>query len=349
MKWAIDLAERRVIPDPVVRAFMRMVIGQRLQSEKAPDMERTRLRLQQFTDELSSGPIAIATDDANRQHYELPAEFFETVLGPHLKYSSCLWPEGVTDLAEAEEEMLALCVDRAGIMDGMEVLDLGCGWGSMALWIAAKFPRARVVAVSNSRTQAEFIRRRCTERGIDRVEVLTADMNEFSSARRFDRIVSVEMFEHMQNWDRLFSRVSNWLEPAGRFFLHVFCNRRYAYRFVDSGSSDWMARHFFSGGIMPSEDFPRRFGRHLEVIDQWRVDGLHYSRTLEAWLRAMDANRQRLIPLFRDTYGDQAERWFARWRMFFMACSELFGYRHGMEWYVSHTLLKPRFSEAGRV
>lgn len=342
MKWAIDLAERRVVPDPLVRTGIRMVLGHRLRSERAPDDEEARRKLLSFVNEMRAEPIAVATDAANQQHYELPAAFFQAVLGPYLKYSSCFWPEGVDGLAEAEERMLATSCERARIADGMEVLDLGCGWGSMSLWIARHYPACRVLAVSNSRTQAQFIRGRCDEFGLGHVEVVTADMNDFSTERRFDRVVSVEMFEHMWNWERLFGRVASWLRPDGAFFLHVFCHRRYAYRYTDSGASDWMARNFFTGGLMPSENMPRHYDAHLEVVDQWRVNGRHYSLTLESWLDAMDAGRERLMPLFRTTYGDGAERWFARWRMFFMACSELFSYGGGNEWYVAHTLLRPR-------
>jgi cyclopropane-fatty-acyl-phospholipid synthase len=345
--WAIELAERRVVPDPVVRAGMRLVLGQRLRAEQAAAAAGGREKLQAFVEEMRSAPIAVATDAANEQHYELPAGFFETVLGPYLKYSSCLWSDGVGNLAAAEERMLAVSCERAGVSDGMEILDLGCGWGSMTLWIARHFPACRVLAVSNSRTQAEFIRGRCDDLNLDRVEVVTADMNDFSTERRFDRVISIEMFEHMLNWERLFARVAKWIEPDGAFFQHVFCHRKYAYRYTDSGSSDWMARHFFTGGIMPSEDLPRRFDSHLEVEQQWRINGLHYSRTLEAWLEAMDSNHERLSPVFRATYGEDAERWFARWRMFFMACSELFRFHDGNEWFVAHTLMRPRLGSGG--
>ncbi len=347
MNWAIDLAERRAAPDPVVRMGMRWLLGQRLRSESLAGGDHDRKGPQAFVDEIRSEPIAIATDAANEQHYELPAEFFETVLGPALKYSSCLWSGTTDDLATAEEQMLAVSCERAGISDGMDILDLGCGWGSMSLWIARHYPAARVLAVSNSRTQADFIRKRCDELGLDRVEVVTADMNDFSTERAFDRVVSVEMFEHMLNWELLFARVASWLRPDGAFFLHVFCHRKHAYRYADAGAGDWMARHFFTGGIMPSEDLPRHVDTHLEVEQQWRVNGLHYSRTLEAWLDAMDDHREGLMPLFVTTYGNDAERWFARWRMFFMACSELFRYRGGDEWFVTHALLRPRAASGG--
>ena len=347
MNLAIDLAERRIAPDSIVRMGMRCLLMQRLRSEGLTGDGRDQSRLKAFVDELRTEPIAIATDVANEQHYELPAEFFETILGPALKYSSCLWSDGADHLAAAEELMLARSCERAGIRDGMEILDLGCGWGSMSLWIARHFPAARVLGVSNSRTQAEFIRKRCQEEGLDRVEVVTADMNLFSTNRRFDRVVSVEMFEHMLNWELLFARVASWLRPNGAFFLHVFCHRKYAYRYQDAGAGDWMARHFFTGGIMPAENLPGCVDGHLEVHQQWRVNGLHYSRTLEAWLQAMDDRRERLMPMFLATYGSDARRWFARWRMFFMACSELFRYRGGEEWFVTHALLRPRAASGG--
>jgi cyclopropane-fatty-acyl-phospholipid synthase len=346
MSWAIDLAERRVLPDPVVRAGMRRLLGQRLRQERREDSRRNGQSTQAFADRMQSEPVAVATADANEQHYELPSEFFATVLGPYLKYSSCFWSEDARSLADAEERMLEMTCRRAGVEDGMDILDLGCGWGSFSIWVARHYPRCRVLAVSNSRTQAEFIQVRCATEGLDRLEVVTADMNDFGTERKFDRVVSVEMFEHMRNWALLFERVAGWLRPEGAFFQHVFCHKRYAYLYRDEGTADWMARHFFTGGIMPSQDLPLRYTDHLEVVDQWRVGGLHYSLTLEAWLAEMDRNRDRLLPIFSRTYGENSELWFARWRMFFMACSELFRYRGGDEWFVAHTLMRPRDAEA---
>jgi cyclopropane-fatty-acyl-phospholipid synthase len=347
MNWAIDLAERRVLPDPVVRVGMRRLLGQRLRHERRKDDRLDGSSTRAFADEMRSEPVAVATDHANEQHYELPPEFFAAVLGPYLKYSSCFWSDDSRDLADAEGQMLELTCKRAGLEDGMDVLDLGCGWGSFSRWVVRHYPRCRVLAVSNSRTQAEFIRAWCRSAALDRLEVVTADMNDFGTDRKFDRVVSVEMFEHIRNWARLFARVAGWLRPDGTFFQHVFCHQRYAYLYSDEGAGDWMARNFFTGGIMPSQDLPMRYDDHLEVVDQWRVSGLHYSLTLEAWLAEMDRNRERLLPVFARTYGDDSERWFARWRMFFMACSELFRYRGGDEWFVAHTLMRPRDAAAG--
>ncbi len=337
----IDLAERSLIPDAIVRHGIRRMVSRRLREERARAGGDLEAHVTAFVEKMRTSPVAESPRSPNEQHYEVPADFFQAVLGPQLKYSCALWSERGDDLARAEERMLSLTAERAGIQNGTQVLDLGCGWGSMALWVARNHPRCSVVAVSNSRSQAEFIRDRCTAERLGNVRVLTADMNDFNPGERFDQVVSVEMFEHMRNWPVLFERVGRWLRPDGAFLLHVFCHREMPYRYSDDGVADWMARNFFTGGIMPSADLPFRIPSPLRVAEHWRVGGLHYSRTLESWLKRMDSQRARLIPLFREVYGDGAERWFARWRMFFMACSELFRYRGGTEWSVSQYLLRP--------
>jgi cyclopropane-fatty-acyl-phospholipid synthase len=342
MNWAIEAAERGWIPDPAIRLGIRRLLAARLREEKAANEDEQLHRLLSFVDEMGSSPIALVPDTANEQHYEVPAEFFATVLGSHLKYSACVWPDQARDLEEAEEHTLALTCERAGIQPGMEILDLGCGWGSLSLYMARTDPTSRILAVSNSRLQADFIRKRARQEGLGNVEVLTADMNDFDTERRFHRVVSIEMFEHMRNWEALLGRISAWLEPGGAFFLHVFCHRELAYAYEDRGESDWMSRYFFTGGMMPSDLLPLYLDTALSVRYHWRENGNHYSRTLESWLQRMDAHRDALLPLFRRTYGRHAERWFQRWRLFFLACSELFRYRNGEEWWVSHYLWTPR-------
>ena len=340
MKALIDLAERGLIPDRAVRAGIRSLVRKRLHNEEDGGCEAQLDRKNDFVLQLQSSPIALNTDKANQQHYEVPAPFFEAFLGPYMKYSSGLWPEGVTCLEACEEAMLQLTCRHAHIEDGMTVLDLGCGWGSLSLWIAKKFPSCRVLAVSNSRAQRRFIRDRCATMGLVNLEVKTADMNSFDPIRTFDRVVTVEMFEHMRNWPELYRRIASWLEPDGLMFQHVFCHRTHAYPYVNTGSDDWMTEHFFTGGMMPSDDLPYRFSDHLKVSNHWRINGRHYSRTLEAWLQRMDDRRDQIVPLFRAVYGPDADRWFHRWRIFFMACSELFALNGGNEWWVSHYRLE---------
>ena len=265
--------------------------------------------------------------------------FFEIALGRHLKYSGCYWPEGTASLDAAEAAALEQTCERAGIQDVMSILDLGCGWGSLSLWIAERYPNCRITSVSNSAPQGEFIRQQALERGFRNIEVLTADMNTFQIARTFDRIVSVEMFEHMRNYSALLERLAGWLEPDGKLFVHIFCHREQPYFFEDRGAGDWMARHFFTGGLMPSEHLMEEFSDALAVEDRWRVNGIHYQKTALAWLDNMDRARGQILAIFAQTYGTtDAERWFQRWRMFFLACAELFGYGDGEEWFVSHSL-----------
>ena len=343
-----DLAERGWIPDSLLRGGIQRRLNKRLKAETEKTDEAQGERLRAFVAELDASPIAVETASANAQHYEVPAQFFRLHLGPRLKYSCCLFATGRENLAGAEEAMLANYADRAQLADGHRILDLGCGWGSFCLWAAARYPQSTVVALSNSASQREYIEATARERGISNLVVRTGNVVDFQFddadlAGGFDRIVSIEMFEHMKNYRRLFAKVGGWLKDDGRVFLHVFANRHLAYHFVDEGSDDWMARHFFTGGTMPSFDLFKVFDEDLVVEKRWWISGRHYERTAEDWLRRMEFKRDEIVRLFERTYGEkQAERWFQRWRMFYMAVSEMFGFDEGRQWGVAHYRLCKR-------
>lgn len=337
----IDWVERGRVPDPLIRAGIRQRLRKTLAELPRDECEEALVHKKAFIKMMDSAPVAALPERANEQHYEVPAAFFEYVLGPRRKYSSCWWPQGVDRLDQAEQAALAASAERAGIGPDQDVLELGCGWGSFSLWAAEQFPQSRFTAVSNSASQRALIEADAARRGIANLSVITADMNVFSTADRFDRIVSVEMFEHMRNWRVLFGRVHDWLKPGGRFFMHVFCHRAHPYPYEDTGPDDWMSHYFFAGGIMPSDDLALHFQDQLKLVDRWRWNGKHYERTLNAWLARMDAAKDALWPILEQTYGnDQAGIWWMRWRLFFMACAELFGLHAGREWWVGHYLFE---------
>jgi len=346
LRKSIDWTEQGLVPDPVIRHGIRRMLKARLQALPGDTEGQARARAE-FIAHMDREVIAPAPHKANEQHYELPAAFFEAVLGSHRKYSCCYWPEGITDLDSAEQAALQLSCERAGLVDGMQILELGCGWGSLTLWMAAHYPGSQIVAVSNSQPQRRFIEQQSQRLGLHNVEVITCDMNDFATTRRFDRVVSVEMFEHMRNYRVLFGRVADWLKPGGRFFLHIFCHRTVPYAFLDQGPGDWMSRHFFTGGMMPSDDLPLYFQQHLQLQQHWRWNGCHYRDTANAWLANMDQRRDQVWSLLENVYGQQqTQQWWMRWRMFFMACAELFGYDDGQQWWVSHYLFeKPATGE----
>ena len=343
MSLAIQLAEAGKLPDVLVRKGIRQLVATRLADISANDCETGMASLSTFVTNMRGAAIAPVPELANAQHYEVPAEFFHLSLGAQRKYSSCFWMPETKDLDEAEILALNQTCDHADIKDGQSILELGCGWGSLSLWMATHYPNAQITGVSNSNSQREYIMHLAKSMGVTNLNILTADMNVFEAPSTYDRVVSVEMFEHMRNWQVLYGKVASWLKPNGKFFKHIFVHRNTPYLFEAEYDDDWMSRFFFSGGMMPSDDLPLHFQDNLKLAQRWRWDGTHYEKTANAWLQNMDANAELITPILVQTYGAKdAEMWRNRWRMFYMACAELFGYNNGQQWWVTHYLFEKR-------
>ncbi|MCX4189433.1 SAM-dependent methyltransferase [Methylophaga sp. OBS3] len=338
---AINLAEKRLLPDVVIRMGIRRLLKQRLQDECADDLQAASELKARCIEMLRQSPIAIETDAANEQHYEVPAAFYKLALGKHLKYSSCWWDDYTLSLEEAEQAMLERYVERGQFENGQDILELGCGWGSLTLYLAERFPYSRITGVSNSNSQRLHIEKQAHERGLSNLRIITQDVNQLELNEQFDRVVSIEMFEHMRNYQQLFDKIGRWLRVDGKLFVHIFCHRSVVYPFETEGDDNWMGRYFFTGGLMPSADTLLHFQDTLKIEKQWLVNGQHYQKTSEAWLENTDKHSDEIIQIFDELYGKgQGKIWLQRWRLFFMACAELFGYRQGSEWLVGHYLFQ---------
>tara|TARA_B100000686_G_scaffold348069_1_gene438250 strand:+ start:3065 stop:4114 length:1050 start_codon:yes stop_codon:yes gene_type:complete len=337
MDWIINLMEKGWVPDQLIRMGIYHLVRHRMRELLKVFSHNEKKEKENFITKMKASPIAMHTQEANVQHYEVPAEFFDLILGDHKKYSGCFWENGSKSLTDAEEASLRISCERAQIENGMDILELGCGWGSLSLWLAEHFPESKVISVSNSRLQRQYIMKHCGRKNLSNLEVVTCDMNSFQIDVQFDRVVSIEMFEHMRNYDLLLKSIHSWLKPCGKLFIHIFCNKRYPYFFETEGDHNWLGRYFFTGGLMPSEDLPGYFQDALTLESQWHWNGEHYQKTAEMWLMNMDAQRKKIMPIFMKVYGTQnASLWFQRWRIFFMACGELFGYKNGQQWGVAH-------------
>ena len=341
--WYDRLLEKDLIPDSLIRRGIRKNCRQRLKEETLSDPGLQQEKLMDLVRLLKGKPIAEETASANTQHYEVPTQFFQLVLGKRLKYSCAWWDSKTTGLDQAELDMLELTTERARLHDGHRILECGCGWGSLSLYMASKYPNSHITAVSNSRTQKAFIDAQAMERGLTNLMVITADMNHFITPEKFDRIVSVEMFEHMRNYKSLMHKLSSFLHDDGKLFVHIFTHRELSYLYEVIDETDWMSKHFFSGGVMPSDHLLLYFADDFKISHHWHVNGLHYTKTSEAWLANMDRHKKDILALFEETYGrEHALKWWVYWRIFFMACAELWKFNEGKEWMVSHYLFENR-------
>lgn len=342
MRRFIDkLLIRKWIPDSLIRKNIRKRLKNKLQYEEVLFNKLHSQKDKKLIQELIESPIAINTQNANEQHYEVPAEFFQLVLGDWLKYSCGYW-ENESNLDESEIRMLDLYLARAKIIDAEDILDLGCGWGSFSLYAASRFPGKNFTAVSNSNSQKKFIIEKAKILNIKNLKVITTDINSFHPTNKYDRVISIEMFEHMRNYQELFNRIHQWLRPDGKLFVHIFTHRKYTYKFDVVDDSDWMAKYFFTGGMMPGKNFLFHFSKGFSTEKQWEINGMHYSKTLEAWLNQMDDKIDLIIPIFKESYGKEYPKFVAYWRIFFMACSETFAMNEGHEWQVHHYLFNKK-------
>lgn len=341
ISFLLSLAEKKVLPDYLIRFGIRNLLVKRLNSllSKCPE-ERQKIK-QEFIRAMNSAPIALVPELANEQHYEIPSNFYNLCLGKNKKYSSCFWDDNTQSLNKAEQLALELTCKNARLSDGLNILELGCGWGSLTLWMAKKFPKSKITAVSNSSSQRSYIINQAKLKKLKNIKIITSDMNDFETMQKFDRVVSVEMIEHMRNHKRLFFNISEWLKPKGLFFMHIFVHHSTPYLFEVKDKDDWMSKYFFSGGMMPSEDLPLYFQDKLKIEEQWIWSGKHYEKTANAWLQNIDKNETKATEILEDIYGKKdAKKWLQRWRIFFMACAELWGFNKGNEWKVSHYLFK---------
>ena len=343
MQTIYKILETDFVPEPLIRVGIQKMLSDKLTDLHVDDFQIRQKREKDFSLDLRTRPIAIKTDVANEQHYEVPTEFFRYVLGPHMKYSCALWEDGDTSLKDAEERMLKLTCQRAQLYNGANILELGCGWGSLSLWMAEHYPESQITAVSNSASQKLYIDEEARKRSLSNLKVTTANIVDFQAEQKFDRVVSVEMFEHLKNYAEMFKRIDGWLQQDGKFFMHIFTHRFYPYHYENLDGNDWLTQHFFEGGMMPSNNLPMHFQDYLVCEEKWQVSGVHYQKTVEHWLANMKLNRKHIEPILAKTYGEtEVRRWWVYWKLFFLACAELWGYKDGTEWMVCHYLFKKR-------